>query len=195
MPAEMTFEQVIGAARSRLENGEARIADAPLPFRATWWPGAPDIAQQLLSDCGVPTPVPALEKAFRDEVGAILDCLKDAGHKPRLAKWQKGSTEAERQVMMGLNTQADALGIWDNIAIPVRRQGDLVFRILAPRDVMGSPIIEALHIDRYIRGASIKTTEDAASISRLTQLLNRWRVTSLVLGFTLAALLAWKFAA
>jgi hypothetical protein len=97
--------------------------------------------------------------------------------------------------MMGLNTQADALGIWDKIAIPIRRRGDLVFRILAPRDVMGSPIVEALPVDHYIRGVSVKTAEDAASINHLTEMLNRWRNTSIVLGAILALLLAWKFAA
>lgn len=195
MRADITFEQIIGTARSRLENGEARIADAPVPFRATWWPGTPDFAQQLRSDYGVPTTAPELEKAFQDEVGAIRESLKDAGHTPALAEWQKGSTEAGRQVMMGLNRQADALGIWDKIAIPVRRRGNLVFRILAPRDAMGSPIIEALPVDQYIRGVAIKTAEDAVSINHLTVMLDRWRTTSIVLGAFLALLLAWKFAA
>ena len=143
----------------------------------------------------MPTPAPEIEKAFYDEVGAIRDSLKDASHIPALAGWQKGSTGAARTMMMGLNTQADALGIWDRIAIPVRRRGDLVFRILAPRDVMGSPIVQALHIDYYIRGVSTKTAEDAACISRLTEKLNRWRVASLVLGVIVTVLLAWRFAA
>ena len=195
MRTEVTFERIISAARSRLEDGDARIADAPCPFRATWWPGTPGFEQELLSDYGMPTAVPEFEKSFYDEIGAIRESLKDAGHTPALAGWQNGSTGAARSVMIGLNTQADALGIWDEIAIPVRRRGDLVFRILAPRDVMGSPIVQALDIDHYIRGVSIKTAEDAACTSRLTKRLSHWRLTSFVLGGIVTLLLAWRFAA
>ena len=195
MRTEVTFGQIITAARSRLEDGDARIADGPCPFRATWWPGTPGFEQELFSDYGMPTAVPELEKSFRDEVGAIRDSLKDAGHTPALARWQKGSAGDAQSMMIRLNTQADALGIWDEIAIPVRRRGDLVFRILAPRDVMGSPIVQALDIDEYIRGASIKTAEDAACISRLTKRLSHWRLVSFVLGAIVTLLLAWRFAA
>lgn len=195
MRTEVTFEQIIAAARSKLENGEARIADASCPFRATWWPGTPGFEQELLSDYGMPTPVPELEEAFRDEVGAIQESLKEAGHTPALAGWQRGSRGAARTMMISLNTQADALGIWDEIGIPVRRRGDLVFRILAPRDVMGSPIVQALHVDDYIRAVSTKTAEDVACISRLTKKLSDWRLTSLVLGMIVALLFAWRFAA
>jgi len=160
MRTEVTFEQIIAAARSKLENGKARIADAPCPFRATWWPGTPGFEQELLSDYGLPTPVPELEEAFRDDVGAIRESLKEVGHIPALAGWQRGSRGVARTMMMSLNTQADALGIWDEIGIPVRRRGDLVFRILAPRDVMGSPIVQALHVDDYIRAVSTKTAEN-----------------------------------
>jgi hypothetical protein len=195
MRNEVTYEQIITAARSILEDGEARIADAPAPFRATWWPGKPDFRQELLSDYGMPTPLPELEKVFYEEVGAIRKSLKDLDHTPALAAWQNESTGAPRRMMMDLNTQADALGIWDQIAIPVRRRGDLVFRILAPRDVMGSPIVQGLHIDHYIRGVSTKTAEDAARIGRLTEKLNCWRLASLVLGVIVTLLLVWRFAA
>ena len=81
------------------------------------------------------------------------------------------------------------------IAIPVRRRGEQVFRILAPRDVMGSPIVQTLHVDHYIRGVSIKTAEDAAYIGGLTKKVSRWRLTSLVLGVIAALIFTWRFVA
>lgn len=108
MRKEVTHEQIIPAVRSRLEDGEARIAGAPCPFQATWWPGRPGLEQELLSDYGMPAPVPELEKVFYEEVSAIRDSLKDLGHTPGLSGWQKGATGAAQRMMMGLNTQADA---------------------------------------------------------------------------------------
>lgn len=194
MANRVTWEQIISGARSKLQDGEQRIADAPCPFRATWWPGRPDEEQQLLSGYGMPTSVPELEKCFYDEVDAIREALKDQGHSPPLAGWQKNSTGAARRVMMGLNAQADALTIWDEIGVPIRRRGDSVYRILAPRDVMGSPIIEALDVDWYIRGASAKTADDAARIANLTRTLSQWRVISFALAAIVVLLVVWRFA-
>lgn len=192
MRTEVTFEQIVTDVRSKLEDDGARIADTPWPFRETWWPGTTVIGQELLSDYGVPTSFPEIERDFYDEVGAIRDSLKHVGHKPTLAEWQKGSIDAGRRLMTSLNLRTDALRVWDKIAFPVRRRGDLVFRILAPRDVTGSPIVQALHVDDYIRGVSIKTAENAACISGLTKKVNRWRLTSFVLVAIVALIFAWR---
>jgi hypothetical protein len=143
----------------------------------------------------VPTSVPEFEEAFYEEVGAIHGLLDNANQTRGLAESQEELAGAQRRIRNSLNTRADALGVWDKIAIPVRRRGDSVFRIFAPRDVMGSPIIQALHIDQYIRGVSIKTAEDAACIARLTRRLERWRLTSLALGGIVALLLVWPLSA
>ena len=195
MRTEVTFEQIVTAVRPKLKDDEARIADSPGPFRETWWPGKTHLGQGLLSDHGVPTSFPEIERAFYDEVRAICDSLKQAGQKPKLAEWHKGSKDAGTGMMLSLNFQADALSIWDKIAIPVRRRGDIVFRILAPRNVMGSPIVEALHIDHYIQGVSIKTAKDAACISGLRKKVSRWRLISLVLGVTVALIFILLFLA
>ena len=154
----MTYEQFITAIRSKLEDDGTRIADAPWSSRETWWPETTDFGQELLSDYGVPSSFPEIERAFNDEVGAIRDLIKE--------KVAGGTAETARQrVLMGLEHHTAALRSWDEIAIPVRRRGDLVFRILSPRDVMGGPIIQTLHVDHYIRGVSIKTAENAVCIS------------------------------
>ena len=193
MRTEVTFEQIVTDVRSKLKDDGARIADAPRPFRETWWPGATGFGQELLSDYGVPTSFPEIERDFYDEVSAIRDSLKHAGHKPTLAEWQKVSIDAGRRLMTSLNLRVDALSVWDKIAIPVRRRGDLVFRILAPRDVTGSPIVQTLHVDHYIRGVSIETAENAACISGLTKKVSRWRLTSFVLGAFVALIFTWRF--
>ena len=195
MFTELTFEQVITAVRSKLKDDEARISEAPGQFREAWWPGTTGFEQELMSDHGVPAPFPEIERAFHDEIAAIRDSLKHAGHKPTLAESQKGPTDVGRSLMTSLNLQADALSIWEMIAIPVRRRGEQVFRILAPRDVMGSPIVQALHVDHYIRGVSIKTAEDAAYIGGLTKKVSRWRLTSFVLGVIAALIFTWRFVA
>ena len=46
----------------------------------------------------------------------------------------------------------------------MRRLGEQVFRILAPRDAMGSPIVQAIHVDEYVRGVSIRSAKDAARL-------------------------------
>jgi mRNA-degrading endonuclease toxin of MazEF toxin-antitoxin module len=98
--------------------------------------------------------------------------------------------------MMSLNTEGDAFGIWDKIGIPIRRRGEVVFRIRAPRDVTGSPVIQDLHVDCYIRGVSIKTADDAACLAHLTGRLTGWRLTSILLAVTITLLiLAWMTAA
>lgn len=58
---------------------------------------------------------------------------------------------------------------------------------------MGEPIIQILHVDHYIRGVSIKTAKDAVCINRLTNEVSRWRLTSFVLGVTVALILTWAF--
>ena len=195
MRTEVTFEQIVSAVRPKLKDDEARIADAPGPFRETWWPGTTHLGRGLLSDHGVPTSSPEIERAFYDEISAICDSLKQAGQKPTLAEWHKGSKDAGRDMMLSLNFQADALSIWDKIAIPVRRRGNIVFRILAPRDVMGSPIVDALHVDHYIKGVSIKTAKASACISGLTKKVSRWRLISFVLGVTVALIFFLLFVA
>ena len=94
-------------------------------------------------------------------------------------------------MMASLNTQADALETWDHIGLPVRRRVEVVFRILAPRDVFGSPLIQALHIDDYIRGVCTKTAEDAAQIARLEKRLNAWRFVSILLGGVVLLGILW----
>ena len=180
MEETATYQEVVEVIQERLEDGVRRISDVPCVFRRTWWPEGPSVEQCLLSDYSMPTASPDLDKIFREEVNAISEFLEKIDRDS-----QQGEAEPAKNIMASVNGQAKALGIWDNIAFPIRREGDIVFRILAPRDVMGSPIIQKLHVDDYIRGASMRTARDAAHSDMIERQLRRWRTASLVLGLLL----------
>ena len=189
---DVTYKEFIAAVQSRLEDGEERIALLPHLFQKTWWPETSDFGQQLLSDYGVAPEQESeqeLEKAFREEVAAIRDSLEETGFEPELAESQKGSKVAAQRIWTSLNTQAAAIRVWDHIAVPVRRQRGLVFRILSPQDVMGSPIIQTLHIDHYILGSAAKTAESNTEITDLREKLRRWQKISGALGVVILFLL------
>ena len=193
MNNQVICKQIITAVRSRLEGGQERIADAPCPFRETWWPEIPDFQTKLSSDMVV-QPSSELEKwiyeVFSEEVKAIRESLRDTGYEPELAEWQQGSTGAARNLWTSTNIQADALGFWEVIALPVRRRGDLIFRILAPRDVMGSPIIQIHNVDDYIRGVSRKTSKDKIRIIQMEKKLGNWKLISFAIGIVTLILVA-----
>ncbi|MCY3610659.1 MAG: hypothetical protein OXH51_03915 [Gemmatimonadetes bacterium] len=182
MLTEPTVERIIAAVRSKLGDDGARISDSPRPFLGTWWPGTTSFEQELLSDYGVGGPSPEIERAFYDEVKAIQDSLAESQDEP---------TNPQQRMMMSLNLRAKALGIWEEIAIPVRRQEEQVFRILAPRDIMGSPIVQAIPVDQYLRGVSIRSAEDAARLDTLTREVSRWRWVSFVCGAIAILFLLW----
>jgi len=188
---EITYGQVIEAVRGKLNCGAERIADSPAALRWSWWPTEPDIQDQILSDYGAATDYSEIENEFQSEVAAIRESLKSLGHDTRLANWQKGSSSKVAPLWTGLNRSADALALWDHFGMPVRRRGNLVFRIWAPREVMGgAPIIKALPLDLYIPAVTQKTAVDAAEIARLQTGLSRWRGVSAAVGMALLILIA-----
>jgi len=190
MAKELTYEDVLVAARSKLVDAESRFTDVPSPFRATWWPGVPSFEQELLSDYGVPSSMPDLSREFFEEVSAIRDSLEDLGYKVQRAPRQRSGLEAGERVMEGLNRHAEALHLWDELCFPVRRRGDLAFRIQSPRDAMGTPIIQALPLDDFIRGVTVRTARATIEIAALKKSRAAWRVAAVVLGLILLVALA-----
>lgn len=134
----------------------------------------------MVSDYSIDSGNDALENEFREEVQAIREILDELGHEPELADWQKSSMESGRQMLLSLNQTAEALRIWDQIGAPVRCKGNTVFRIWAPRDVMGSPIIKALPADAFINDVVEQTATDRIEIERLKTLLEKWRVAAII---------------
>jgi len=171
-----TFQDLIRVAREKLKDNGDRIAAIPHPFRNTWWPDEPTMQDELLSDRGISRPPADIEKVFAEEVTAIRDALGELGLDSDVA-----DDDAGDRIMRLMNTQAKALSLWDQIGIPVRRLGNVVIRIRAPRDVMGAPIVQALTIDAYIRGAGAKTADDAVKLADLRRQLERWRSATVLL--------------
>jgi hypothetical protein len=129
-------------------------------------------------------------------VKAIHECLNAHGYNPALAEWQRfesgdEAAEAATQMYKSLNQRSTAISLWEQIAFPLRRLGDIVFRIRAPRDVFGTPIIEAVLVDDFIRGVSLHTVSDKQKISRLQKRLTAWKL--IAAGASAGAvLLLWK---
>lgn len=185
---KMTDEALITRVQGKLGCGPERISDMPTALRWSWWPDKPDLQDELLSDYGVNPTLRALENEFREEVRAIRETLDEQGHEPKLANWQKGSDGAGRKVMQSLNQVAEALDVWGEIGVPIRRRDEVVFRIWAPRDVMGSPIIKSFQVDMFINGVAEQTAKGLIEIERLKKILEKWRAASIMLGILLIAI-------
>ncbi len=189
---DVTFANVIDGVRRQLSDEGGRIAEAPTPFNLAWWPNSLGVNEQILSDYGVPSEPEHLTEEFDAEVKAIHECLDKLGHAPGVAKWQKTKDQNARRTYASLNQQAEALSVWEHIAFPLRRGGDVVFRISAPREVLGArPLVDALPVDDFIRGVSSQTVRDKLELARLHKLLRLWR---LAVGVGIVAVLFLAFA-
>lgn len=190
---KITCETIITRVREKLGCGHERISDAPAALRWSWWPDKPDLQDELLSDYGIDAGFQVLEKEFREEVQAIRETLDELGHEPEVAAWQKSSTEGGRKMMQSMNQVARALSIWDQIGMPIRRRDNIIFRIWAPHDVMGSPIIKALPVDAFINGAAEQTASNLIEIGRIKRLLEKWRLAAIICGILAAVGTIWVF--
>lgn len=171
---EVTFEQVIACVRRRLLDGGVRIAEAPTLFQHVWWPNSPSFEARLASDYGIYSGPEQLNEEFDMEVMAIQECLEETGYVPDFENWQLSEGPAGR-VYSSLNTRAMALSVWERIAFPLRRRGDVVYRICAPRDVLGRPLIDALIVDDFVRGISLQSANDKIDLARLKSSLVLWK--------------------
>jgi len=187
--SSITYIEIINRVREKLDCGPNRIADQPGPFPWCWWPSAPGFANQLNSDYGMESGVPELEKEFHAEVEVIREALDQLGHEPTLTGWQELSGAPTRRLMRSLDQAVTALTIWDAIGVPIRRKGDIVFLIRAPRDVLGSPCISAMSVDSYLGAVTEKTATDRVEIEALKKRLDLWRTGAIVLGIAIALLI------
>ena len=69
----------------------------------------------------------------------------------------------------------------------------MIFRIWAPRDVMGSPIIKNIPIDVFINAVARQTASDLIENERIKKLLEKWRGAALLLGIIVAMWIAIRF--
>ena len=164
----IAYKDLIAGVQAELVDAHGRVSDRPTPFRWTWWLESPDFQDMILSDHGVPSDdqmeQKELEAAFSEEVKTIQKVLMEKGFPA-----EKGSMDS------AFNLMAEALNVWDQICLPVRRTNEFVVRIHAPRDILGSPIFQRMALDDYVRGASAKTARDAAEIAAYQKRLRQWK--------------------
>lgn len=185
----ITYEDIIYRVRKKLGCGAERISDAPAPFRWSWWPYKPNIVAELLSDYGMETGFPDLEKEFYEEIKAIEETLNELGWKPRVVKKQQNVPEYLSKINQSIKIRAEAMSIWEEIAVPTRRRGEIIFRIWPPRDLLGSPIIHALPIDAVLISVTKQSAEDRIEIERLRKLLQKWQAIAIIFIFILVIVL------
>jgi hypothetical protein len=185
--ADVTFADLIADVRRRLSDNGNRIAGTPQQFNLTWWPSEPEPGDVLLSDRGVASDkfssgrdvalgLKKIEDEFGAEVNAIHDSLVERGHVPRFAKWQRVRDVNAQSLYKSMNIRASALSLWEQIAFPIRRHGDYLYRVWAPREVLGgTPIIHPMHIDRFARAVASRMTQDSQELARLRSRLKLWK--------------------
>jgi hypothetical protein len=134
------------------------------------------IAPSKPANSDLATGLEELRTEFSAEVKAIQDSLTDSGYVPHFAKWQRTKNVHGQALYKSMNIRSTALSLWEQIAFPIRQHGDYVFRIWAPREVLGGlPIIHAVPIGRFARGAALQMAEDAHELAELRQHLRLWR--------------------
>jgi hypothetical protein len=144
-----------------------------------------------MSDYSVLSGPKKLTEDFDAEVKAIHEALDEFGHAPGFANWQKTSIPAANLMYASLNQRAKALSVWEHIAFPIRRVGDFVFHLSAPREVLGGrPLVDALQVDEFIRGISVQAAQDKVDLAQLQRQLKFWRLAA-GLSVAVVVLLVW----
>ena len=191
MRDESTFDLVpiLNLVRTQLQRADDRIADKPTFLKLSWWPRSPSFDERLTSDYGSASGQPALTEEFFDEVTAIQEALEKLGIHAPPPSWM-GRSEVAQRLGRSLNQRATALGIWDQVAIPVRFRNNQVFRIWAPDDVMGTPIVDSMSVSEYVRLSAENSAQTTRSFAACKSKLKRWQSVSvglaIILGFFVA---------
>lgn len=184
-----TYELIVNRVRQIRNFGPDRMADEPINRSLGWWPwpSKPDFNDYLMSDYGMndddaDARFSALQKEYWEEIKAIREVLDE------LEKEENGRTITDH-----LNQTGRAIRIWEQIGVPIRRKGDTVFKIWAPRDVMGLPIIKSMYIDWFVIGVTEHTASNYIEIEILKKKLDRWRLGAIILAIILVLAIAYRF--
>jgi hypothetical protein len=180
LPSE-SYQSLIEAVRARVGAGVGRIADAPHPFQATWWPETPTFQDEIRSIYNDPTPFPNLMEAFREEVEAVREAQATLELQAPAERRGEGQEGLMKRLGRARVAQFVTVRLWADIAVPVRRVGDVVCRLVPRGEGFDQPIVQTLQVDEYISGVAAKTADFAVEITALKRGLWRWRVVSVAL--------------
>jgi hypothetical protein len=187
MPLNPTYAEVRAAARGRLPNADARLPLVPIPLSAAWWPTGVSFEDQVHADLTAPRETPLLHE-YHEEMTAIRDALDELGHSPKLQKWQATGRSTHEGLWRGLNREAVAHSLWRTLAMPIRRRGEVVHRVVSA-NVLGAPVVQSLPTDDYVHGVAIWTAQAAVNVATLAKSRANWRAAALLLGGILLAVL------
>jgi hypothetical protein len=87
-----------------------------------------------------------------------------------------------------MNRRPVALAIWDMHGAPARLRGNVVFKIVSPRDVMGSPVIRTYPAENFVTEAAVKIAELQSALRQAELAKTLWRTTTVILAATVGAL-------
>jgi len=191
---KITYEDIIGRVKEKLNCSSDRISDVPTSFGRSWWPFQLDYQDELLSEYHIGTKFKALEKEVCEEIDAIRETLDELEYETEIADSQKRSADDGSQMMTAVYRLSTAKDIWDQIGVPIRRRGNIVFGIWTSTDVFISPIIKASPIDLFVNVLVEKTSSDRIEIERLKKTMDKWRSATIILAVIIALrLLTWFF--
>jgi hypothetical protein len=187
-----TYADLIARLRAELPDGHSRFSPIPVDFLRTWWPSQDEpstFVEGLNSDYGQETGPPEVTAAYDAEVKAIRECM--ASLDPNELKDDDPSSRVNRQV----NRIAQAISFWEEIAFPIRRIGDRVYRIIAPRDALnGRPIVKEMSADDYIRGSTAISAVNRAELIKLKEQVGFYKRWMWILGGALVMVIVWSSA-
>ena len=175
-------EQDIEAIRSALRDGQERLVWSPVSLGVSWFSLQPSDDEQLMSNYGVGAFDPDFAHVFEEEVRAVQGYLEDAPDEVGVADPAAHQSPAALALMKSLNVRARAISIWERIAVPIRIKDGRAYRIWAPRDVLGTPIVKSVPISAFVVDVCRKTAEDHVVILQLQQRLVIWRAAAVLLG-------------
>jgi hypothetical protein len=176
----VVYRHIIVETKRRLPDPDLRFNEnAAIPMRLVCLQRlpSPTLDEAIRSDYGVSSgaSVKAVTEDFWKEIQTIEQCIKDSDLKVHLAIWQKGADpQAVDRIFEGLNLRAYALQMWDWFAIPLRYRDHKVFAIWAPRDALGTPIIQAYDTGSFLKQSVWNQVQEAENRKILERNLRIW---------------------
>jgi hypothetical protein len=160
-----------------LPDGNRRLTHTPTHLSLSWFPDelAPHFGEEIMSDYGMPTEHTDLEADFNKEVDAIKQWLEDNNVEGKLLDYEKSDIPSVRKMFESIDRRSQAISLWNRYAIPLRIKKNWVYRIWAPRDIYGSPMIKRIRIEEFIMLVAEKTSEDRITLFRLKKRLRAWK--------------------
>jgi hypothetical protein len=178
---KLNYNEIIQYVRKKLNCGADRITTDPYFSRNNWWPQPLDIQDKISSDHGFSVKFKEIEYEFNEEFNAILEIVRQKDPK---------NDSSEDIIMRTAEQIATALNIWDQIGVPIRRRGDILYRIWAPEQIIGgTPIIKACHIENFIHEAERKINSNKHTINNLMKKLENYKAFIIIITLIMFTLL------